>query len=81
MPTFDGSDDVIGIGGPDEGFALPVVRGEVAIDSGVEVDDGMEDVALETPLRQLGEEALDGKPLEKAKPAAAGGVIFLRQVL
>src|SRR5262245_20207262 len=33
--------------------------GEVAVDGRLEVDDGMKDAALETPLRQLGEEALD----------------------
>jgi hypothetical protein len=33
---------------------------EVAIDSGLEVDDGVEDAALEATPRQFGEEAFDG---------------------
>src|SRR4029079_7091450 len=44
---------------PDEWCRVPVVLGEIAIDSGLEVDDGVEDATLETPLGQLGEEALD----------------------
>jgi hypothetical protein len=67
VPTFDGGDDVVGVGGPDERFRLPVVLGKIAVDGGVEVADGMKDAALETPLRQLGEEALD-----RVEPRARG---------
>lgn len=59
VPTFDGGDDFIGIGGPDERLGLPVVFGDVAVDGGLQVDDGMEHAAPEATLRQLGEEALD----------------------
>ena len=60
MPTLDSGDDFVGVGGPDEGFWLPVVLGEVAIDGGLEVDEGAEDTAFEATLRQFGEEAFDG---------------------
>ena len=59
MPALDGSDDLVGIGGPSEGFGLEVVLGEVAVDGGLKGDDGMKDAALEASLRQLGEEAFD----------------------
>jgi hypothetical protein len=64
VPTFNGGDDFVG---PDEGFRLPVVLGEIAIDGGLEVDDGVEGATLETPLGQLGEEAFD-----HVKPRARG---------
>jgi len=60
MPTLDGCDDFVGVGGPCEGFGLLVVLSEEAIDSGLEVDNGVEDAALEATPRQLGEEAFDG---------------------
>jgi hypothetical protein len=46
---------------------LPVVLGEVAVDGGLKVDDGVEDAALEASLRQLGEEAFD-----RIEPRARG---------
>lgn len=67
MPTLDGGDDVVGVSGPDEGFGFLVVLGEIAVDGSLEVDDGVEDAALEAPLRQLGEEAL-----ERVAPGARG---------
>ena len=75
MPAFDGGDDFVGIGGPDEGFRLPVVLGEIAIDGGLEVDDGVEDATLETPLGQLGEEALnriEGFPRRRNRASSFG---------
>ena len=39
---------------------MGVVLVEEAVDGGLKVDDGSEDAALETPLGQDGEEALDG---------------------
>lgn len=51
MPTFDGCDNLVGIGGPPEGLGfMLVVLGEEAIDGGLEVDDGMEDAALQAAL-------------------------------
>jgi tripartite-type tricarboxylate transporter receptor subunit TctC len=38
---------------------LPVVLGNVAVGGGLQIDDRMEDAALEAPFRQIREEALD----------------------
>jgi hypothetical protein len=58
-PTVDGSDDLIWVGGPDEGFRVPVGLGEVSVDGGLEVDDGAENAALQSPPGQCSEEGLD----------------------
>ena len=68
MPASDGGDDFVGVGGPGEGFRVGVVLGEEAVDGGLEVDDGAEDAALQPPLCELGEEALDC-----VEPGAGGG--------
>ena len=60
MPTSDGGDDFVGVGDPLERLRVGVVIVEEAVDGGVEVCDGSEHAALETPLGQDGEEALDG---------------------
>src|SRR6188472_3056749 len=57
---MDLRDDAIGIGGPDEGFGRPVVLVEIAVDGGLEVDQGMEDTALEPTAGEGCEEGLDG---------------------
>jgi hypothetical protein len=59
VPASDGGDDLIGIGGPDEGFGVIVRLSNEAFDRALEIDEGSEDAALETSLAQLGEEALD----------------------
>jgi hypothetical protein len=41
VPTFDGGDDFVGIGGPGEWFGSLVMLGNVAVDGGLQVDDGM----------------------------------------
>jgi len=38
---------------------LDIVLVENAADGGLEIDDGSEDAALQSPLRENGEEALD----------------------
>jgi hypothetical protein len=38
VPTPDGSDDFIGIGGPVEGFGIVVGFGEEAVDCGLQLD-------------------------------------------
>ena len=58
MPAFDRGDDAVGIGGPCERLGLQVVLGEEAVDGGLEVDEGMEDAALEAAFGELGKEAL-----------------------
>ena len=60
MPASDGGDDFVGIGGPHEGFGIIVGLSQEAVDGGLEIDDRAEHAAFETPLGQLGEEALDG---------------------
>jgi hypothetical protein len=68
MPTIDGGDDFVWIGGPDEGLWLLVVVGDEAIDGGPEIDDAFEDAALEAPLGEDGEKTLDG-----VEPTGRGG--------
>src|SRR5215208_4541530 len=58
-PAVDGGDDLIGISGPDEGLGVMVGLVEIAVDSGLEVDDRSEDAALQAPLGERGEEGLD----------------------
>ena len=60
MPTLDRGDDFVGIRFPDEGLGLLIMLLDEAVDSGLEVYDGVEDAVLEAPAGQLGEEALDG---------------------
>src|SRR5262245_8165278 len=50
----------MGIGGPGEGFRVLIGFGEVAVDSGLEIDDALEDAAFEPLPGQLGEKTLDG---------------------
>jgi hypothetical protein len=51
VPAPDGGDDFVWIGDPLEGLGLGIVGVEEPIDRRLEVDDGSEDSALETPLR------------------------------
>ena len=60
MPASDGLDNFVGIGSPCEGFRFGVVFDDEAIDSCLQVDDRQEDAAFQSPLCELGEEALDG---------------------
>src|SRR3546814_6115642 len=59
MPASDGGDDGVGIGGPGEGLGCVFVLAHEAVDGGLEVDDGVEDAALEPSPGELGEEAFD----------------------
>ena len=68
MPTAGGGDDFVWVGGPGEGPGLLVVVGDEAVDGGLEIDDALEDAALEATLGKDGEEALDG-----VEPAGRGG--------
>jgi HD superfamily phosphohydrolase len=60
VPSFDSGDDGGGIGGPAEGLGMGVVLVEEAVDGGLEVGKRTEDAAFQSPLGELGEEALDG---------------------
>jgi hypothetical protein len=67
VPSFDGGDDLVGIGGPCEGFGVFVGLGDEAVDGGLEVDEGAKDAALEASFGELGEVSLDG-----VEPGAGG---------
>ena len=60
MPTAHRCDDLVGIGGPDERFGLPVGFGDEAVDGGLQLDDRGEHAAFQPAVGELGEEALDG---------------------
>jgi hypothetical protein len=36
---MSGGNDLVGIGGPDEGLWVPICLGEVSVDGGLEVED------------------------------------------
>lgn len=59
MPTVDGGDDLIGIGGPNERLRFFVVLVDEAVDRCLKIDDRMEHPTFEAPLCELGEETLD----------------------
>jgi hypothetical protein len=60
VPSFDGGDDAVRVGGPDEGFGIIVGLVDEAVDGGLEVGDGAEHAALEATPGELGKKALDG---------------------
>jgi hypothetical protein len=64
VPTPDGGNDLIWIGGPDEGLWIVVGLREEAVDGGFEADDRLEHAAFGP---SLGEEALHG-----VQPAGRG---------
>jgi hypothetical protein len=53
VPTPDGRDDVVRIGGPGEGSWVGVVLGEEMVESDLEVDEGVEDPHLSAHLASL----------------------------
>ena len=59
LPAFDGGEDALRIGGPDEGFGIGVCLSDEAVDSGLQVNDGSEHAALEATAGELGKEAFD----------------------
>jgi len=60
VPASDGGDDLIGVGGPYEGFGVVVGLGEETVDRCLQIDQRAEHAALESSPGELGEEALDG---------------------
>ena len=50
MPSFDGGDDFVWIGGPGEGLWVVVGLVEEAVDGDLEVDNGAEDAAFQAPV-------------------------------
>jgi len=51
VPAACGFDDAIGIRSPDEGFWAAIVLGEETIDRGLEIDERVEDAALQVTGR------------------------------
>ncbi len=47
MPSFDGGDDAIWIGGPGEGFGIFIGLSDEAIDGCLEIDEGVKDPTFE----------------------------------
>ena len=43
-----------------KGLGIGLCSCEEAVDGGLEIDEGSEDAAFQSPLGELGEEALDG---------------------
>ena len=60
MPPFDGGNDAVWVGGPDEGLGIFVGLVDEAVDGGLKIGDGAEDAALEPAPGELCKEALDG---------------------
>ena len=59
VPTFDGCDDFVWIGSPGKGFGVFVCFCDEAVDSSLEIDEGVEDAAVEPPLGEFGKETFD----------------------
>src|ERR671925_937988 len=59
VPASDLLDDAVRVGGPDERFGSAIVLLQVAVDGGLEVDQGVESATLEAAAREGGEECLD----------------------
>ena len=60
VPTSDSSNDLVGILCPYEGLWVLVGFLDESVYGGLEVDDRVEDAALEAPFGQLGKIAFDG---------------------
>ena len=58
VPSFNGSDYLIRVFGPDEGFGFLIVPGYEAVDGGLKVSNGAEHTALEAALGEFGKKAL-----------------------
>ena len=56
MPSIDLLDNVVGIGGPGDGFGFAVVFADVSLDGGLQVDQRAEDAALQSPADEGGKE-------------------------
>src|SRR6188472_1103819 len=68
MPADDLLDDAVGIGGPKEGLGPLIVLVEIAVDGGLEVDQGVEGTAPQAASSKGGEEGFHG-----IGPRAGGG--------
>jgi hypothetical protein len=59
VPAIDLFDDAFEIGGPEERFGLTVVLADVSVDRRLQVDERMEDTALQSPACDGGKKAFD----------------------
>src|SRR4029079_19419056 len=62
LPSLDGGENSVWIGGPDEGFGVGIGFLDEAVDGCLKVDNRPEDAALEAASGEFGEEALDREP-------------------
>lgn len=60
VPTPDDGDDLIGVGGPDEGPGAVLGLGDEALDGSLEINEQRKGAALEPSPGKPGGEALDG---------------------
>jgi len=60
LPSIYSGENAVWVCGPDEGFWLGICFLNEAVDGGLKIDDGPEDASFKSPLRELGEEALNG---------------------
>ena len=58
-PALHGSNDAVGVSGPDEGLGIGIGFREEAVDGGLEFDDRAEYAPLQPPPRQPREQGLD----------------------
>ncbi len=58
IPAVNGSDNLVGIGGPDESLGLFIVFFDEAVDCGLKIDNRVQHAMSETSFRELREEAL-----------------------
>ena len=59
-PSFDGGDDLVWVGFPDERLWGLVVLLDEAVHGRLEIDEGVEDAVFEPSAGELGGEAFDG---------------------
>jgi hypothetical protein len=59
-PAFDGGDDLVWVGFPDERLWGLVILFDEAVECRLEIDEGVEDAVFEPSAGELGEEAFDG---------------------
>ena len=60
MPTFDSGNNFVWIGGPGEGFGVVVGLDDEAVNGGLQINEGVEDAPVETPLGEFSEEVFNG---------------------
>ena len=80
MPTFNCSDDFVGIGGPCEGLWHLVGVPNEAVDGGLKIDNRTENAALEASPAELGEQAFDGvEPRARCRREVEGPASMARE--